>query len=144
MTPPNPTKLSTLRNRGAKIDGSAGFGRSGIFAGRHLDWYAALNLEHAGRARDFARMFVVPGMNHCENGPATDQFDMVTALVNWVEKGQAPDSVLGTSRTSKENVGLLTFPDFPANRTRPLCAYPKVATYKGSGSIEDATAFACK
>ena len=85
-------------------------------------------------------------MNHCSGGPATDQFDMLTPLVNGVEKGEAPDSVLATARGAG-NVGGVNA-DLPAtwsaNRTRPLCAYPKVARYNGSGDIESASSFSCK
>ncbi len=66
---------------------------------------------------------------------------MVTPLVNWVEKGQVPDSVIATSRTAAQNSGLGII---PAGRTRPLCAYPEVAKYNGSGNIEDAANFTCK
>ena len=83
-------------------------------------------------------------MNHCQGGPATEQFDMLTALVNWVEKGQAPDQVIATARTGFN-------PDVPSNwvsngqaRTRPLCPYHKQVRYKGSGDINDAASFSCQ
>ena len=85
-------------------------------------------------------------MNHCSGGPATDQFDMLTPLVNWVEKGVAADSVVATARGTGNAAGANT--DVPAtwaaDRSRPLCAYPKVARYKGSGSIELAENFSCQ
>jgi feruloyl esterase len=67
---------------------------------------------------------------------------MLTPLVAWVEKGTAPDSVVATARTLAQNadLGATVLP----GRTRPLCAYPKVAKYKGSGSLEDAASFACQ
>jgi feruloyl esterase len=84
-------------------------------------------------------------MNHCSSGPTTDQFDMLTPLVNWVEKGEAPDSVLARARGPGNSAAVNA--DVPAawspTRSRPLCAYPKVAKYKGSGSIEDAANFSC-
>ena len=61
-------------------------------------WYEALTSNHNGDATDFARFYRVPGMNHCGGGPAVDQFDMLTPLVNWVEKGIAPDSVAAYAR----------------------------------------------
>jgi feruloyl esterase len=73
-------------------------------------------------------------MNHCSGGPATDAFDPLQAVVNWVEKGQAPETIAAAA--------LPTNAWFP-NRTRPLCAWPKFAKYKGSGSIEDAANFSC-
>ena len=85
-------------------------------------------------------------MTHCSAGPATDPFDMLTPLVNWVEKGQAPDSVVATAR-GPGNAGGVN-PDIPATwaagRTRPLCAYPMVARYKGSGSLDSADNFVCQ
>lgn len=141
MTAPNPTDLSTLRNRGAKMMVYHGVSDPVFSYNDTLSWYAGLNANHAADASSFARVFTVPGMNHCSGGPATDQFDMVTALVNWVEKGQAPDSIKATSRTAALNTGLGTI---PANRTRPLCGFPKVAKYNGTGNIEDAASFSCQ
>jgi feruloyl esterase len=71
-------------------------------------------------------------MNHCSGGPATDAYDGLAAIVNWVEKGAAPDSISARGTA------------FFQGRTRPLCAYPKTAHYKGSGSVEDAANFSCQ
>jgi feruloyl esterase len=87
-----------------------------------------------GRASEFVRLFAVPGMNHCAGGPATDQFDAFGALVNWVEKSTAPETITATAGPGTPWPG----------RTRPLCAYPKQAYYKGTGSIEEAANFVCK
>jgi feruloyl esterase len=85
----------------------------------------------------FTRAFFVPGMGHCSGGAyGTDQFDAVGAMVNWVEKGAAPDVMIATARAAAG----VSWP----GRTRPLCAYPKEAIYKGSGSIEDAANFSCQ
>lgn len=93
-----------------------------------------MNRVNLGKASDFTRMFAVPGMNHCSGGPATDQFDAFTALVDWVEKSNAPDSIVATAGQNSPWPG----------RTRPLCAYPKQARYKGSGSVEDVANFVCQ
>ncbi|MEF7614984.1 tannase/feruloyl esterase family alpha/beta hydrolase [Aquincola sp. MAHUQ-54] len=91
----------------------------------------------ADAAAGFARVFLVPGMAHCSGGPyGTDQFDAFGALVRWVEAGTAPDTMTSTARAAAG----VAWP----GRTRPLCAYPKEAIYKGSGSIEDAANFACQ
>ncbi len=88
-------------------------------------------------ASAFARVFFVPGMAHCSGGAyGTDQFDAVGAVVNWVEKDAAPDVMVSTARAAAG----VAWP----GRTRPLCAYPKEAIYKGSGSIEDAANFSCQ
>jgi hypothetical protein len=102
----------------------------------HLGWYHKLIARNGGlhRTQRFARIFVVPGMNHCGGGLATSQFDAFSSLVDWVENGKAPDSIIGTAPASTPWPG----------RTRPLCAYPKQARYIGSGSIEDAANFQCE
>jgi pimeloyl-ACP methyl ester carboxylesterase len=101
-----------------------------------IDYLAQLKARYGGDADGFARLFLVPGMNHCAGGPATDQFDALTALDNWVETGQAPELMQAKARHA---------PDVPwPDRTRPLCPYPKVATYSGAGSIEPSDSFACR
>jgi len=86
-----------------------------------------------GKVMDSYRLFMVPGMNHCGGGPGTTSFDMLAALEQWVEKKQAPQRI-----TASRIV------DGKVERTRPLCPYPQVATYKGSGSTDDAANFVCK
>jgi pimeloyl-ACP methyl ester carboxylesterase len=109
-----------------------------------LNWYDAFRTYYGNGASDIARLFLVPGMSHCSGGPTCDQFDMVDALVKWVEQGIAPDSVTATARGAGANVVNAEVPaTWAANRTRPLCAYPTIAKYKGTGSIEDATNFSC-
>jgi feruloyl esterase len=104
------------------------------------NWYSALATNHHGHANDFVRFFSVPGMNHCEGGPATDQFDALTALVSWVEQGAAPDRLLASVSASNPEVP----PTWSGNRTRPLCPYPNIARYNGSGDIESAASFSCQ
>jgi feruloyl esterase len=82
-------------------------------------------------AQSIARLFLIPGMAHCAMGPATDQFDALTELEKWVEKGQAPQRILATGRALP-------------NRTRPLCPYPQYASYVATGNPEDAANFVCK
>jgi feruloyl esterase len=87
----------------------------------------------ANKVQDSYRLFMVPGMNHCGGGDGTDNFDMLTALEQWVEKGKAPDQIMASHMSNGK-------PD----RTRPLCPYPQVAMYKGTGSTDDAANFVCK
>jgi feruloyl esterase len=70
-------------------------------------------------------------MGHCSSGATLDQFDLLTAVVDWVEKGKAPDAVIATG------------PAFPG-RSRPLCAWPQHAHYKGQGNPDDAANFECR
>jgi feruloyl esterase len=146
MTPPNPSDLSTLKKRGAKVMVYHGTSDPIFSSDDTQRWYDELQTANGGDASNFARFYRVPGMNHCSGGPTTDQFDMLTPLVNWVEKGQAADAVVASARGAGNAGG--ANPDVPAgwapDRTRPLCAYPKVARYKGSGDIEKAENFVCQ
>ena len=76
---------------------------------------------------------MAPGMAHCGGGDGPNTFDMVAALEQWVERGKAPDRIVA-SHTSNGTV----------DRSRPLCPYPQAATYKGTGSTNDAANFECK
>jgi len=146
MLPPNPSNLSTLKNRGAKMMVYHGTSDPIFSSDDTTTWYEALRTANGGDASNFSRFYRVPGMNHCSGGPATDQFDMLTPLVNWVEKSQAPDSVVANARGAGNAAAVNA--DVPASwsatRSRPLCAYPKVARYNGSGDIESAASFSCQ
>ena len=130
------TSLSVFRNRGGKMIMYHGGSDTSFSVKDTTDYYDALDSSNAGKAADFVRLFVVPGMNHCSGGPATDQFDTLTPLVDWVEKGIAPDSIVATA----SNPGYFGV----AARTRPLCPYPKQSRYKGSGDINLASNFTCQ
>ena len=90
-------------------------------------------LGGADKVHGSYRLFMAPGMGHCGGGAGPNTFDMVTALEQWVEQGKAPDQILA----SHANKGVV-------DRTRPLCPYPQIAVYKGSGSIDEAANFAFK
>lgn len=107
----------------------------GIFApAESMDYHDRLAVHHGGReaAQAFARLFLVPGMNHCSGGPATDAFDGLTALEQWVEQGVAPTAVTASGSTTLAGV------------SRPLCPYPQHAHYKGSGDTSAASSFECR
>jgi feruloyl esterase len=146
MLPPDPANLATLKNRGAKMLVYHGTSDPIFSSDDTTAWYDALRTANGGDASNFARFFRIPGMNHCAGGPATDQFDALTPLVAWVEKGQAPDVVQASARGAGNAGGVNA--DVPASwsptRTRPLCPYPKVAKYKGSGDAEQAANFTCQ
>ena len=145
MMPPDYGKLPVLRNRGAKLMVYHGTADPIFSSDDTVQWYDTLRRNH-GDAADFARLYLVPGMNHCSGGPATDQFDMLSSLVAWVEKGQAPDRVIASARGAGNAGGANA--DLPANwsptRTRPLCPHPLAARYNGSGDMESAASFSCR
>lgn len=128
------TDLSKFKGRGGKLIIAHGVSDPVFSIVDTVSWWNDVNKANGGRAADFVRLFAVPGMNHCGGGPATDQFDAFGALVAWVEKGVAPDRIVATARMGTPWPG----------RTRPLCAYPKYARYKGTGSLEDAENFVCQ
>jgi len=146
MTPPNPTDMGALKNRGGKIMVYHGVSDPIFSVDDSEAWYKGLTAANGGDASNFARFFRVPGMGHCSGGPATDQFDALTALVSWVEQGQAPASLTASARGPGNAAAINA--DVPAswapNRTRPLCPYPKVARYSGTGSLESAASFSCQ
>lgn len=98
-----------------------------------LQWYREVDARYHGAAANTVRVFPVPGMNHCEGGPATDQYDAFDALVAWVERGRAPELLHGTAGPMSPWPG----------RTRPICKFPEYARYRGGGSLEDAESFVC-
>jgi feruloyl esterase len=87
----------------------------------------------AAKASDNIRLFLEPGMGHCGGGEGPNVFDKVGAMEQWVEHGKAPETLIASHSTAGK-----------VDRTRPLCPYPQVAKYKGSGSIDDAANFSCK
>lgn len=130
------TDLSPFNQRGGKIMIYQGAADSSVSVNDTLRWYNAMSAQMGSGTQSFARMFVVPGMNHCSGGPATDSFDMLPQLTKWVESGTPPDSVIASAST----------PAYfnTSSRTRPLCPYPKQSRYKGSGDINDASNFRCE
>ena len=85
-----------------------------------------------GKTQEFFRYFEAPGVAHCAGGAGPQPQGLFDALVNWVENGQAPDSILASRMLGDEST-----------MSRPLCPYPAVAKYKGSGSTNDAANFVC-
>src|SRR6202165_3653631 len=97
-----------------------------------VEYYEQVTETMGPTTGEFAGLFMVPGMFHCGGGVGTSQFDMTTPLLKWVEEGTAP----GRIEAGRVVVGKVV-------RTRPLCAYPLTARYKGTGSIDDTANFTC-
>lgn len=124
------TLHSTFAGRGSKLIVYHGLSDQGMFAGPILEWYGKLTPRSEQGPQDWARLFMIPGMTHCGGGQSTDQFDMLTAIQQWVEEDKAPDLVTATGRA------------FPGV-SRPLCPYPLVARYD-SGDPARAESFSCR
>jgi Tannase and feruloyl esterase len=127
--------LKNFAARGGKLIQYHGWADPQIPAASSTQYYQSV-LDAMGGAKnvmDSYRLFMVPGMNHCGGGEGAASFDMLTALEQWVEKKQAPDQVPASHSS-----------DGRVDRTRPLCPYPQIAKYKGTGSTADAANFACK
>lgn len=86
----------------------------------------------SSKASNSVRLFLAPGMGHCGGGDGPNVFDKVGPLEQWVEQGKAPDSLTASHATAGK-----------VDRTRPLCPYPQIAKYKGTGSIDEAANFVC-
>jgi len=147
MLPAHPTDLGAVKSRGAKVVVYHGVSDAIFSVDDTTAWYEGLRAANGGDASSFARFFRVPGMAHCALGPSTDQFDMLSALVDWVEKGRAPDRVVAYARGVGNAVG--ANPDVPPgwspHRSRPLCPYPMVARLKaGATDLETADSFVCQ
>jgi len=127
------TNLNTFAGHGGKLIFFHGMSDPWFSANDTIDYYTRMGAANGGAepVQAWSRLFLSPGMGHCSGGQSLDSFDLLTALVDWVEKGTAPEAVIATGRA------------FPG-RSRPLCAYPKSAYYKGSGDTQDAKNFECR
>jgi feruloyl esterase len=125
-------KLAGFQAKGGKLMFIHGMADPIFSPDEMVDYYQRLTAQNGPKTNEFARLFLVPGMGHCAGGAATDSIDGLGSLVDWVEKGQAPQSVPAS--------GTVVYP----GRTRPLCAYPQYAHYKGTGNPEDASNFSCR
>lgn len=127
--------LRPFRDHGGKLIQYHGWSDPQISPASSPMYYksVAAELGNGSDVQKFYRLFMVPGMAHCGGGDGASTFDMLSSLEQWVEKDKAPDQILASRRR-----------DGKVDRTRPLCPYPQVARYKGSGNTDDATNFACQ
>jgi len=124
--------LSRFRASGGKLIMTYGWADQVLQPMMGVNYIESVRAAHGESADEFARLFMMPGVTHCAGGVGPDQVDSVTAVIDWVEKGKAPDSLLASKVTDGKVV-----------RTRPLCPYPQVARYSGQGSIDAAANFSC-
>lgn len=126
--------LDAFFARGGKLIQYHGWADPLISPLNSVNYYLSVARAMGGASRLSGeyRLFMVPGMSHCLGGDGPDQFDTVTALDQWVAHGRAPNRIIAARIRGRR-----------IDRTRPLCPYPEVAVYKGSGSTDEARNFAC-
>jgi feruloyl esterase len=145
--------LKAFQKRGGKLILYHGWSDAAIAPQNTINYYESVVKKMGqGEADQFVRLFMVPGMQHCYGGPGPSSFgqagigyqppvdakhDVSVAIEDWVERGTAPETIIATKPVSDSDASK------GALRTRPLCAYPLVARWKGSGSTDDAANFNC-
>lgn len=127
--------LQPFINNGGKVLAYHGWSDAQISPSNATQYYTRLveAIGDADAVHDSYRLFMAPGMGHCGGGDGPNAFDALSALEEWVEEGRAPDQIIA----SRQRDGVV-------DRTRPLCPYPQLAVYSGSGSTDDAENFACQ
>lgn len=128
-TDPN---LSDFYAHGGKIIHYHGWADPALNPIMSINYYEKVLELMGDQTEDFYRLYMVPGLFHCFGGVGCNKVDWLTPLVNWVEKGTAPEELIGSHSTEGKT-----------DRTRPICPYPKVSKYKGTGDIDDAANFIC-
>jgi feruloyl esterase len=124
--------LSKFHRRGGKLLMTYGWADPILQPMAGVNYYEQALAKNGPDTTDFFRLFMIPGMSHCSGGIGPDRLDPMTAMIDWVEKNKAPGSVVASRVVDNQVV-----------RTRPLCPYPQVARYSGTGSIDDAANFHC-
>jgi tannase/feruloyl esterase len=125
--------LSRFKARGGKMITYFGWADPALNPMMGVRYYENVRRKGGPTTADFYRLFMVPGMLHCAGGAGPSTFDALTAVVQWVEKGAAPQSIPAAHVSN----GKPTF-------TRPLCPYPQTAVYNGTGNTDDMASFTCR
>ena len=128
--------LDAFKRRGGKLLLWHGWSDPALTALASVRYYEQVESRDAG-ARDYFRMFMMPGVLHCAGGPGPDTVDWAAAIDDWVVNSKAPDRVIAEKRAGVGAAATVV-------RRRPLCPYPQRAVYNGTGSIDEATSFVCR
>lgn len=142
------TDLSRVHDGGKKIILWHGWADVGLNPLRTIEYFEDVQATMGEPATDeFMRLFLVPGMYHCDAGPGPDVFDDLSALEQWVEQGDAPDEMTAYQVDTPDGYGAtwgnVVAPHADVERSRPICAYPAEARYRGRGNANDADNFEC-
>lgn len=124
--------LSAFRARQGKLIMYYGLADPALNANMGLRYYRDVQSRFGSATSDFFLYYELPGVFHCSGGPGCGSFDLLPALIDWVERGKAPDRPIASQTVAGKPV-----------RTRPLCPWPQVARYRGQGDLNDAANFAC-
>ena len=125
--------LSAFKARGGKVLMYHGWDDTAISPGNSINYYESVLRKMGGKQDGFIRLFMAPGMQHCGGGPGPNQVNYMAIMERWRESNVPPDSMTAYHVASNR-----------VDMVRPLCPYPQVATYKGTGSANDAANFVCK
>ena len=126
--------LRDFAKHGGKLLLYHGWADQQVAPGFSVEFYNAI-LDRSGdpdHASDWVRLFMAPGMAHCSGGEGPDTFDKISTMEQWVELGKAPEQIIAAHKSEGKT-----------DRTRPLCPYPQIAAYRGTGSIDEAANFSC-
>lgn len=124
--------LQAFKSRGGKLLMYHGWNDPLVSPQNSINYHSSVLAKLGARQDNWQRLFLAPGMAHCGGGEGPNRFDGVTALEQWVEHGKAPSQIIASHSTGGK-----------VDRTRPLCPYPQIARYQGSGSIDEAANFTC-
>jgi feruloyl esterase len=127
--------LTAFEKHGGKLLLYHGWADQQVAPGSSVEFYKAV-LDSSGgpeQTSNWIRLFMAPGMAHCSGGEGPDTFDKISAMEQWVEQGKTPEQIIAAHKTAGK-----------IDRTRPLCPYPQVAHYNGTGSIDEAANFSCR
>lgn len=130
--------LSAFKARGGRLIHYHGWSDPDITPLNSINYYESVMKAQGGDVHglqntlQFYRLFMVPGMQHCQGGPGTTNFDMLEPLDKWADQGVAPAQVVASHVTNGA-----------VDRTRPLCPYPQEARWMGAGSTDDSANFIC-
>ena len=127
--------LASFAKHGGKLLIYHGWADQQVAPGSSIEFYRSVVKLSASpaAASNWIRLFMVPGMGHCGGGEGPDTFDKISLIEQWVEQGKAPARIIVEHQTAGQ-----------VDRTRPLCPYPQLARYNGTGNINDASSFTCR
>src|SRR5215469_15824432 len=128
----NNPDLANFRKHGGKLIITYGWADTILQPMMGVNYYEQAVAKNGPQTTEFLRLFMAPGMGHRGGGIGPDRNDSMTAMIDWVEKGKAPESIVASRMVNDRVI-----------RTRPLCPYPQVARYLGRGSIDNASNFRC-